>query len=328
MVVIDAEKHNYDYKKSEYDNNIDELKRLYQQKNDGSGRYGGASTIISKAKSPEKVPKRKGSPTIAEDGSLVYKNAPDNELYYQKRVKDKVTGQWHDKMKRDRATGEMVPDIRIHTQDSTKMAETPDARKLISEYNTPMEVLYADYANNMKRLAKEARKSILSTGNIIFNKAAREEYKGEVASIEAQLIEAKKNKPKERRAQAIANSAVNAIKAQYKDLTDEELGKISQQQLVKARARVGAKRGKINISDRGWEAIQKGAFRESTLREILQYADQDELRKRSTPNKYLQLSDAKISKLRSLNATGLYSLAEMAEIMNVSTSTIKKYLKE
>jgi len=328
MVVIDADKHNYDYKKSEIENDIDSLKQAYQKKDSDTGRYGGASTIISRAKSPVNIPRRKGSPYIAEDGSLVYKTAPDKELYYQKRVQSKKTGEWYDKMKRDRSTGELVPDIRIHTDKVPKMSTVDDASELISEYNAPMERLYADYANNMKRLAKEARKSLINTGNIIFNKAAREEYKREVDSIEAQLIEAKKNRPKERRAQAIASSAIKAIKAQYNDLSDEELGKIRQQQLTKARLRVGAKRQSINISDRGWEAIQKGAFRESTLREILQYADQDELRKRSTPNKYLKLSDAKVNKLKSLNATGLYSIAEMAEIMNVSTSTIKKYLKE
>ena len=91
--------------------------------------------------------------------------------------------------------------------------------------------------------------------------------------------------------------------------------------------RVGAKRKNIEITDRGWEAIQNGAFTESKLNSILQYADQDELRKRSTPRKYLTLSDAKINKLKSLSATGLYSIAEMADIMDVSATTVRKYLR-
>jgi len=327
MVVIDAEKHNYDYKKSEIDNDIDGLKRLYQQKNDGSGRYGGASTLITRAKSEVRVDKRRGSPVINEDGSLSYKTAYDKDLYYQKRLKDEETGEWYDKMKRDRATGELVPDIRKRQTKSTAMAETNDARTLISEVNSPIENLYADYANSLKALANTARREMLNTGNIQYSKEAKQEYKAEVDSITAQLNLAKANSPKERKAQWIANNAVNTIKKEYKDLTKKEEGKIRQQQLTKARLAVGAKRSNIKITDRGWEAIQKGAFNESTLSSILQFADQDELRKRSTPNKYLKLSDAKVNKLQSLNATGLYSIAEMAEMMNVSTSTIRKYLK-
>lgn len=63
MVIIDAEKHELNWKKSEIDNDIAELKRRYQGKKslddnteDGSG---GAFTIISKAKGEVRVPLRK-----------------------------------------------------------------------------------------------------------------------------------------------------------------------------------------------------------------------------------------------------------------------------
>src|SRR5699024_5339429 len=51
MVVIDAAKHKLNYKQSEIDNNIAELRRTYQVKIDKNGkvRYGGASTLISAA---------------------------------------------------------------------------------------------------------------------------------------------------------------------------------------------------------------------------------------------------------------------------------------
>lgn len=325
MVVIDAEKHNYDWKKSEIDNKIEDLKRLYQKKNDGSGGYGGASTLISRAKSKVYVDKRQGSPTIGEDGSLVYKTATDDKLYYQPMKKDKKTGEWTLKTKRDKETGEIVPDIRKHQDTSTKMAETKDARTLISEINSPIENLYADYANTMKSLANKARLEVLNTGKIQYNKEVRKEYQKEVEHLESELDLALRNNPRERRAQRIANSVIKAKKSQYKDLTDKEIKKISQQALTDARIKVGAKRHRIKISDREWEAIQKGAFNETTLNKILNYADQDELRTRSTPKRYTTLSDAKINKLKSLNATGLYSIAEMAEIMNVSASTIRKY---
>ena len=51
MCIIDAEKHELDWKRSELENGIKELKEIYQT--------GGASTIISRAKSPIRVDQRK-----------------------------------------------------------------------------------------------------------------------------------------------------------------------------------------------------------------------------------------------------------------------------
>lgn len=103
MVVIDAAKHKLDYKQSEIDNNIDGLKKEYQRHVDADGnvKYGGASTLISKAGSQTSVLKRQGSPIVnikgadgydpsKPEGSLVYKKADD--LYYPERSYDKSTG--------------------------------------------------------------------------------------------------------------------------------------------------------------------------------------------------------------------------------------------
>ena len=108
MVVIDAEKHKLDYKKSELDNNIDELKKKYQPKYDAdgnpTGKGGGAYTIISKAKGEERVDKRQGTPKTnlkgkswydptKPEGAKIYTTADDNKLYYVDRDYDKNTGQ-------------------------------------------------------------------------------------------------------------------------------------------------------------------------------------------------------------------------------------------
>ena len=103
MVVIDAEKHGLDYKQSEIDNNIAGLKNDYQRQVDADGnvKYGGASTLISRAGSQTSVSKRQGSPIVnikgkdgydpsKPEGSLVYKTADD--LYYPERSYDKNTG--------------------------------------------------------------------------------------------------------------------------------------------------------------------------------------------------------------------------------------------
>lgn len=90
MVVIDAGKHMLDYKQSEIDNKIAELQRDYQIGYDKNGRikYGGASTIISRASGQQSVPRRQGEPKInmkgkswydptKPEGSYIYKTADD-----------------------------------------------------------------------------------------------------------------------------------------------------------------------------------------------------------------------------------------------------------
>ena len=85
------------------------------------------------------------------------------------------------------------------------MAETDDAYTLVSDSNTRMEHLYADYANSMKSLANQARKEMMNTGKVPYNPKAKETYKAEVASLKSKLNEALKNAPRERYAQIRTN---------------------------------------------------------------------------------------------------------------------------
>lgn len=86
MVVIDAEKHKLDYKKSEADNGIAALKKKYQGSINENGRYHeGAATLISRAKSETSVLKRKGSPIIDPvTGEQSYKEV--HEEYIDKKT--------------------------------------------------------------------------------------------------------------------------------------------------------------------------------------------------------------------------------------------------
>ena len=304
MVVIDAEKHKLDYKQSELDNDIAYLKKKYQGTYDKEGRYSeGASTLISRAKSETSVLKRKGSPTIdKETGKLIYK-----EVYEE--YTDPKTGK-----------------IRVRTQKSTKMAETDDAFTLVSDANTPAERAYAEYANHMKALANQARKEMVTAGKIEYSSSAKAAYQKEVDSLMAKLNVALKNAPRERQAQVIANAAVNAKKKANPDMKPGEIKKISQQELTRARAAVGAKRETIKITDREWEAIQAGAISENKLMQILNNTDIDDLRQRATPRNTTSLSTAKINKISAMNASG-YSTAEIADALGISTTTVSKYLK-
>lgn len=105
MVVIDAEKHKLDYKRSEVENDIASLKKKYQISVDANGntKYGGASTILSRAKSEVSVDKRQGTPKVnikgspdydpsKPEGSLIYKTADPDTLYKVKYSDSKTTG--------------------------------------------------------------------------------------------------------------------------------------------------------------------------------------------------------------------------------------------
>ena len=300
MVVIDAEKHKLDYKTSEEENGIAALKKKYQKHDDGSGKYGGASTLISRAKSETSIPKRKGSPTIdRETGELIWKTSNDTYVNAKGEVKQRM-------------------------QRSTKMAETKDARTLSS--GTPQEELYADYANSMKALANQARRSMVNTGKIAYSASAKATYSEEVKTLQSKLNVALKNAPRERKAQAIANSVVEAKKKDNPDMTKAEVRKESQRALTAARASVGAARHPVEITDKEWEAIQAGAISENVLSQILNNTDIDAIRQRATPRSVSTLSPAKQSRIKRLAEYG-YTQAQIASELGVSSSTVSKYLK-
>lgn len=302
MVVIDAEKHVLNYKKSEIDNNIKELKTKYQGRYDEDGKWhsGGASTLLSRAKGEKQIIKRKGSAHIEDDGSLTWKE--NVQQYTDSKGK-----------------------VQTRMQKSTNMAETKDARTLSS--GTPQEEAYADYANKMKSMANQARKEMITTGDIKYSAAAKAKYLNEFNSLNAQLNISLMNAPKERRAQVIANTTIKAKQQEYPDMTKGELKKVSQQALTNARIQVGAKRELIKISDNEWEAIQAGAISPNKLTQIINNSDMDVLRQKATPRATTELSPVKIAKINQMAQSGNYTTAQIAQAIGMSTSTVTNYMK-
>ena len=326
MVVIDAEKHKLNYKQSEIDNNIQALKEKYQAQVDpetGEVHYG-SSTLLSRAGAEEHVLKRQGSPRIntpetAKDlydpdrpeGSLVYKTS-DN-AYWEKT---------------DKKTGEKK--LVARTQNSTRMAETDDAYTLLSGPNhegTTKEKLYADYANNLKQMARDARLEVAKHETLEYSPEAKKEYFAEYQSLTHKLALAEANKPKERAAQILANTRVKAITTENPNLSKDSLKKLKQKELTEARAHVGAKRTTVDITPKEWEAIQKGAISDSKLVRILGATDTDVIRNYAMPKESKTVSQARINKIKAMEASG-YTNAEIAEATGVSVSTVSKYLKE
>lgn len=313
MVVIDAAKHKLDYKKSEADNNIKALKKKYQGHIDPeTGRYSeGTGTIVSRAKGQQSVLKRQGSPIIdPETGKQSWKVA-DNVTYEKKMV--------------NKRTGKEYTKTITKTQKSTKMMETDDAYTLVSDSRNPIELVYADYANQMKALANQARKEMVATPDIPYNPEAKARYQKEAASLQAKVNVALKNAPRERQAQTMANAILQAKIKDNPDMTKKEKKKAGQQALDKMRMKVGAKKEPVKITEQEWEAIQAGAISPSKLKTIINNADLDTLRQMAMPRSTKQLSQSKINHIATLKSSG-YTNAQIAQKLGVSTSTVSKYL--
>lgn len=302
MVVIDAAKHKLDYRQSEKDNGIAELKKKYQGFDDETGHHGGASTLLSRRKQDVEVPERQGSGVIDPlTGKVVYKES--GRTYVDPR------------------TGKTVE----ATTKVKRILAVDDVRSMSS--GTLQEEAYADYANKMKDLANKARLEYKATPTLKRSASAAKAFEPEVTRLMAALKVAQLNAPLEREAQRIANARVKA-KVQANNITDkDEISKIRRAAISDARNSTGAsgKRTRITISDGEWTAIQSGAISDTTLSEILRYAEPKTVRERATPRATTQLSDARVSRIKAMANSG-HTNAEIAEALGISTSAVSKYL--
>lgn len=302
MVVIDAAKHKLDYRQSEKDNGIAELKKKYQGYDDETGHHGGASTLLSRRKQDVDVPERQGSGVIdSETGAVIYKESGRTYV--------------------DPKTGKTVQ----ATTKVKRIMAVDDVRQMSS--GTIQEEAYANYANKMKALANQARLEYKSTPTLKRSASAAKAFEPEVTRLMSALRVAQQNAPLEREAQRIANARVKA-KIQDNNITDkDEISKIRRSAINDARVSTGAsgKRTRITISDGEWTAIQAGAISDTTLSEILRYAEPKTVRERATPRATTQVSQARITRIKAMAASG-HTNAEIAEALGISTSSVSKYL--
>ena len=309
MVIIDAEKHNLDWRRSQQENDIPALKKKWQGRiNPVSGRLNtGAATLISSAKSDIRdIPERK-------------EIKPDKRTGERRYV---PTNRWYPETKDGVRTGK----LKLATQTSTKMAEAKDAHELSS--GTTMENIYADHANKLKAMANSARKSALSTNDIPYSPSARKAYAKEVSELNAWLDKVKANRPRERQAQLVANMVVKSKIQANPELKEDKdhLKKISYQALKEARERTGAKKADIPLTDRQWEAIQAGALSKTKLESVLAASDSDRVRELALPKTKSKVSTAMVSRAKAMRANGR-TQAEIAEALGLSTTTINSILR-
>ena len=305
MVIIDAEKHNLNYKQSAIDNNIAELKEKYQ-----GGKNRGASTIISRASATAYIPVRK------ELTNTKYMTDDEKKRYSKGEKIYRETGETYISKK----TGKEIKRI----SKSTKMAETSDANTLSSGYM--IETVYSEHANKLKALANKARAESRSTEYIPYSKEARVKYKDQVDSLNSKLNIALKNRPLERKAQLIANAKVKNVYAANPDMDSDDLKKLKGRCLTEARLQTGASKQQIKIDPKEWEAIQAGAIHNTKLKSIVQNSDLDVLKQLAMPREMRGVTPAQESRIKVLESRG-YTLAEIADAVVVSTSTINNVLQ-
>lgn len=296
MVVIDAAKHELNYKQSAIDNGISSLKEKYQRDGDSTG----ASTLLSKAGATVRVPAR--TPSRSKEGGPVNKETgkkqftPTNETYVDKK-------------------GRVI----LKTIKSKGAAEVDDAHTLSS--GTPMEKIYADHSNRLKALANRARLDALNTPRAEQAPSAKAVYSDEVASLNHKYDAALRNAPLERRAQSAANKVVRLKKEANPDMDEDTEKKIGYQALETMRARIGASKERIQFTPAEWDAVQAGAISDSKLSSMLDHADMDNVRKLATPRTRLTMTPAKINRASSMLSLG-YTRTEVAQALGVPLGTL------
>jgi hypothetical protein len=335
MVVIDAEKHGLDYKRSAEENGISALKKKYQ----ADTKSGGASTIISRISGKtQPIPATKlrsaaeGGPIDPKTGELVYVPHTKNV-----RTVDPKTGEVS--YRKEMATqGKPVKDADGNVVDWVQVPKTmkvakgsrqaglTDAMSLVSgTQGTPVERSYADYSNKVRALANEARKTAVNTPDPPTIPSAKKVYKLEVESLKTKLRTAVSNSPRERQAQLAAQVIIKMKKEAEPDMSDEQLKRVRTNALRHTRENMGAKPDRVDITPKEWEAIQNGAVAPSVLREILTKADTTRVKQLATPQIKALMQPHNVGRAKSLLQAG-YTRAEVAEELGVSTSTLDRSL--
>lgn len=320
MVVIDAKKHNLDYKRSEEENGIKELKNKYQGQFNENGRWStSAGTLISRAKSPATVDDRRGSGQVNLPGKPWYDpTRPVGAMLY------KASGRTYAETKKD-ANGNKVftGNYKKAMQTSTKMMETDDATTLLSKDPNPKEKAYAQFANRMKDLARRARVSSANTGRAEKNKMASEKYATEVQSLMEKLKAVEVAKPLERRAQRLANAKLTEFKQSNPGASSADLKRKGQQFLTQFRVASGSKKPTINITPKEYEAIQAGALSDTTVMSIFKAADSKQLWDYAYPKKGLSASEKNL--IASMKRNG-YTMQEISDRIGRSVSYLYDFV--
>ncbi len=366
MVIIDAKKHELNYTQAYKDLGIKELEKKYQTKENGKSggansliskatseievpkmewRYGDIDEATGRKvmTAPQQTTKVVRKPVYAEAPAdyrwIDNEGNPHKSKYFKDKDGNKIVETYTGKVEKTKdgnykyvagdGKQKWVDDKEVtRTMKVTRMANAQDASELLSKNPSKMELTYRDYANHMKTMANEARKAAVGIETSYpLDPKAKKEYAEEVASLNAKLVKAKKNAIRERQAQSLATSRVNAEMdanpGMYNDSDDRK--KLRDRALKQARFDCNAQKDRVTFTEKEWEAVERKAVSATTLSELLRNADSVEYTRLAMP-KSNTISTAKRSRIKALAAQG-YSQEEIAKMVDgVSTSSVSNIL--
>ena len=345
MVVIDAEKHGLDWKRSEIENGIPQLMERYQGKSTG-----GASTLLSRSTGQDHIPERrlKAPSMMSPDekarylqGENIYRETGRklrDPKFYSSRMTEEEKKLWASGAEGQKEVksrfwkdGRVVVGEKLALE-KTKKGYTHDPFELAStgsrETTTPIESVYGDFSRSMKNIAAEARSMARNIEMPKADPVARKKYAAEVKSLDAKLAVARKNAPLEKQAQIIAGTWYKMWKDNNPEEDAEHKKRQRGQLLDRARKQVGAKKLQIGSKDnpltpREWEAIQNNAISPTKLKAILNQSDMQVVKKYALPKTNSGMNPTKVSRAKSLLKRG-FTRAEVCDMLDISESTLIK----
>ena len=362
MVVIDAEKHKLDYKRSAEVYGIDALKKKYQTHIDNveysklkqvapgyqsqvdnlRGRLRDKNISAKERAAIEKQidskmvrpidPKQISSPGKVSGGAATIISRHKNKVTTGGKLLEITTiiepgEKGNVRGKEPKIKTELV--IRNRKESYiTNMVD--DARVYLSSNSDIREKYYAGYVNELKSRVKKVDAEISKIKPPKVDKRAALIYQREVKSLSDKLNISLLNAPKERLAQVIATT-------QYRNMVDkhggeeafekDKLKKMKNQALVNARTITGASRTPVVIDDDEWDAIQANAISATMLKDLTKHMNDDQLKQLATPREHKQMTPSSKSRIITL-LNNNYTPSEIANMYGLSVSTIQAIKKE
>lgn len=363
MVAIDAQKHSLDIAKCKKDNRIAELQEKYQGK-----AGGGVATLLSRSTHEVDVPERREKAYSLmtpeekkrwENGEMVWtgtgykgaiKQIKDNQ-FPTKLMTAEEKALWNQKTKDGKPDQEARYKVKkAMYADGRAVLGTKDAteKSTLGYENSPYDLLsrknleevprteryYADYAAQMKELARMARKEARAQVDVKRDPEMAKLYAPEVASLKAKVAEAVKNRPLERQAQLIAGIRMRLkLDANPWLWSDKEHMKRERtRELDYARKQLGAKKLVIGseqnpLTDREWEAIQKGAVSTKLLKDVLNNADGGRIKELALPKTKTGVSKGLLARAKAMLRNG-YDRSDVCRMLDISEGKLNYALDQ
>lgn len=325
MVVIDAEKHKLNYKRSAEENGIDALMKRYMTHVDkvkygDLERYNPKTRRVDKVIDPDKLKKDLTPGKEYTSASTIISRHKQSVITdgYQVEVPDPKSKSGGTKM------------VWRNKKETYLVNMVKDANVFLGPNATKTERHYADYINELKVFKNKVDSEMSGIKMPARDPKAAKIYAEEVLSMKDKVNQVKINRIKERQAQRMAevsSKAEIARRSEDEVLKKDEISRIKQQALNKARSMVGAERTPVTITDDEWDAVQSNAVSGTLLKELVSFMDDSQLKSLATPRANKQMTEARKSKAKALLANG-YTIAQVAEALGVSSSTIGKIKAE